>query len=168
MGGNAFCLKACDPSRPNAAHYCEHDFDRIGCAYNAPNNAKDKVFEACDAENADYPGIYTSNGQVMTYTQPAESLGPITTIPYTARVPASSNCKTLTSSQLFTGLPTVAVSSSAKPTGTALATSKSPASGATATGSGKTPSSSSASDGTALAISGVSFLGVIFSALFLA
>ena len=167
MGGSAFCLKACDPARPNAAHFCEHVFDRIGCAYNAPNNAKDKVFESCDAENADYPGIYTSNGQVMTYTQPAESLGPITTIPYTARVPSSSNCKTLTSSQLFTGLPTVAASSSAKPT-SALATSKSPASGATATGSGKAPSSTSASDGTALAISGVSFLGVIFSALFLA
>jgi hypothetical protein len=167
MGGSAFCLKACDPARPNAAHFCEHIYDRIGCAYNAPNNAKDKVFESCDAENADYPGIYTSNGQVVTYTQPAESLGPITTIPYTARVPSSSNCKTFTSSQLFTGLPTVTASSSAKPT-SALATSKSPASGATATGSGKAPSSTAASDGTALAISGVSFLGVIFSALFLA
>jgi len=166
MGGNAFCLKACDPSRPNAAHYCEHVFDRIGCAYNAPNNAKDKVFESCDAENADFPGVYTSGGKVMTYTQPPESLGAISTIPFTARIPASSNCTPLTSSVLFSGLPTVTGSTSSRtPTGS-LVTSKSQT--ATSTRSNSTPTSSTTSDGTVLAISGASFLGVVFSALFLA
>ena len=59
MGSNSFCLKACDPSGANAAEYCQHIYDRIGCAYNAPNNAQDLVFESCDADNADFPGVYT-------------------------------------------------------------------------------------------------------------
>ncbi len=167
MGGNAFCLKACDPSGPNAARFCEHIYDRIGCAYNAPNNAKNQVFESCDAENADYPGVYTSNGQVVTYTQPPESLGAISTIPYTARVPSSSNCRSYSSAELFTGLPTV--SGSRTPSASATGSiSKSRSASASSTGTGTGASSTGTSDGTALAISGVSFLGVIFSALFLA
>ncbi|KAG5220324.1 macrophage activating glycoprotein [Salix suchowensis] len=78
MGGNAFCLKVCDPSRPNAASYCQHRYDRIGCAYNAPNNAKEGVFESCEGENQDFPGVYTQDGRVLTYTQPPEALGTIT------------------------------------------------------------------------------------------
>ena len=168
LGSNAFCLKACDPAGPNAAHFCEHVYDRIGCAFNAPNAAVDKVFESCDAENADYPGVYTTNGQVVTYTQPPESLGAISTMPYVARVPSSSNCKTLTSSQLFAGLPTASSTS----TGTSAAatgktTSKTGSGSTTPTGTGK-PAQTSSSDASTLAISGVSFLGVVFSALFLA
>ncbi|KAF8957725.1 hypothetical protein BDZ97DRAFT_1844860 [Flammula alnicola] len=178
MGGNAFCLKACDPAGANAANYCQHIYDRIGCAYNAPNAAQDKIFESCDAENADFPGIYTTNGQVVTYKQPAESLGAITTMPYTARIPSSSNCKTFSSAALLASLSTVsaAVTTTASitgPTGSGLFTSgltttKATSAGASATGSAKPSASSSASsDGTALAISGVSLLGVVFSALFL-
>jgi hypothetical protein len=167
MGGNAFCLKACDPSKADAAHHCEHIYDRIGCAYNAPNAAKDNVFESCDAENADFPGIYTSGGTVVTYTQPPESLGPIVSIPYTARVPSSSNCVTLTSSVLLASLPTVSGSASSPTPSGSLATSRTKT--VTSSGSGSTPTSStSSSDGTVLAISGASFLGVVFSALFLA
>jgi hypothetical protein len=171
MGGNAFCLKACDPAGPNAAHFCEHIYDRIGCAFNAPNNAQNNTFESCDAENADYPGVYTDpSGAVQTYTQPPESLGPITTVPYVARVPSSSNCKTFTSAELFTGLPTL---SSAPPaaTGSGGLTTKG------ASGGGSTPSnvgapkpsqSSQTGDAAVLAISGISaILGVAFSALFL-
>jgi len=170
IGSNAFCLKACDPAGPNAAHFCEHIYDRIGCAFNAPNAAKDLVFESCDAENADFPGVYTSNGQVQTYTQPPESLGAITTMPYVARVPSSSNCKTLTSSAIFSGLPTASGSGASTSKGaaqTGLSTSKAGASGPSATGTAK-PASTSSSDASVLAISGVSFLGVVFSALFLA
>lgn len=169
MGGNAFCLKACDPAGANAARYCEHIYDRIGCAYNAPNNARDNVFESCDAENADFPGVYTSNGQVVTYTQPPESLGPITSVPYTARVPSSSNCRTYSSAELFTGLPTASGSSSAsRSSATGISTTRSASRSSTGAGASSTGSSSSSSDGTSLAISGVSFLGIIFSALFLA
>jgi hypothetical protein len=166
MGGNAFCLKACDPAGPNAAHYCEHIYDRIGCAFNAPNAAQDKVFESCDAENADFPGVYTSNGVVMTYTQPAESLGPITTVPYVARVPSSSNCKTFSSAQLFTGLPSAAVTTTSGAS-TAVSTSKS--TGAKPTGTATTTSSNSnTNDAGTIAFSGcVAVLGVAFAALFL-
>jgi len=164
LGSNAFCLKACDPAGPNAANFCQHIYDRIGCAFNAPNAAQDNVFESCDAENADFPGVYTSNGQVVTYTQPPESLGAITTMPYVARVPSSSNCQTFTSAALFTGLPTV--SSSASSSGSGSATSK-PTGSAAATGSAKPASSSNTSDAAALAISGLSLFGVVFSAMFL-
>lgn len=39
----------------------------------------------------------------MTYTQPAESLGAINTMPYEPRVPASSNCVKFQSAQLYNG-----------------------------------------------------------------
>ena len=68
MGGNQFCFKACDPAGAHAADYCQHVFDRIGCAYNAPNAAQDGVFEACEGENQDFPGIYTSNGQGTAFS----------------------------------------------------------------------------------------------------
>ncbi|KAJ3566071.1 hypothetical protein NP233_g7234 [Leucocoprinus birnbaumii] len=162
MGGNFFCFKACDPSRPNAAQYCQHIYDRIGCAYNAPNNAQNGTFETCEGENQDFPGVYTENGAVMTYTQPPESLGAITTMPYTARIPASSNCVTHTSSVLYTGLPT--------PTIDVVAAS---ASGASASGSrtGSAPGSKStggSNGASTITLSSVGILGVVLSALFLA
>jgi hypothetical protein len=162
MGGNAFCFKACDQSKPNAAQYCEHRLDRIGCAYNVPNNAQNGTFESCDGDNQDFPGVYTdSAGAVQTYTQPPEDAGPITSMPYTPKVPASSNCVTYTSSAIYTGLPSVQVAAAAA----------SGASGSSSSGS-KTGSGAGAknthSGATTLAISGVSILGVVFSALFLA
>jgi hypothetical protein len=164
MGGNQFCFKACDPAGANAANYCQHIYDRIGCAYNSPNNAQNGTFESCLGDDQDFPGIYTSNGQVMTYTQPAESLGPITTLPYQPRVPASSSCTQFTSSLLFASLPT--------PTG-ASTSGKS-----TATGSSKTGSTSGSSTHTAasagatngastLGFSSLSLIGAIFTAVFL-
>lgn len=42
--------------------------------------------------------------RVHRYTQPPESLGAITTIPYTAEIPSSSQCTTYTSAQLWTNL----------------------------------------------------------------
>lgn len=93
MGGRTFCLKACDPSGPNAASYCEHIFDRIGCYYNAPGKYEVGTFESCLGDNQDFPGIYTGeDGLTSTYTQPPEELGPITTTPYSVRIPASSSC----------------------------------------------------------------------------
>ena len=101
MGSNIFCIKACDPTGKNASSLCQHIYDRIGCAYNAPNAAKNGTFESCEGEDQDPPGVYTSDGKVMTYTQPPESLGPIKTLPYTPRIPASSKCVTFQSTQLF-------------------------------------------------------------------
>lgn len=92
---------------PNAPNYCYNRLDRVGIQYVCPNQAQNNVFEMCDSENQDFVGVYTSDGQTLTYTQPPESLGPITSIPYTARIPSSSNCVTYQSDQLFAGLPTV-------------------------------------------------------------
>ncbi|KAG8695020.1 hypothetical protein FRC09_009438 [Ceratobasidium sp. 395] len=109
MGSNMFCFKACDPNGANAKHYCEHIYDRIGCQYNAPAAYTEGVFETCEGESQDFPGVYTdAAGAVQTYTQPPESLGEIKTMPYTARMPKSSNCVATPSSVLFAGLPTAA------------------------------------------------------------
>ena len=169
IGGNAFCLKACDPAGPHPAENCQHIYDRIGCAYNAPNAAKDGVFESCEADSADFPGVYTSNGAVQTYIQPPESLGPIASIPFTARIPSSSNCVTHSSAALFAGLPTG--SSAASITGGATVTgsgANSKPTGKTGTSSGGRPSATSTGDAAALAVSGFSAIfGVVFAALFL-
>lgn len=79
MGANSFCMKVCDPADPDAPNLCQHIYDRIGTIYNCPNQAQNGTFESCEAENQDPPGVFTSNGQVMTYTQPPESLGAIAT-----------------------------------------------------------------------------------------
>ena len=111
MGGGQFCLKACDPSRPNAANYCQHVFDRIGCAYNAPASYADGIFDSCLGDSQDFPGIYTgADGVVSTYVQPAESLGPISTMPYTPKIPATSSCSTGVSSELYAGAVRISLS----------------------------------------------------------
>jgi hypothetical protein len=168
MGGSAFCIKVCDPANPDAENFCKHTLDRIGCAFNAPNNAQNGTFEVCHGDNGDFPGVYTSNGVVSTYTQPPESLGPITSMPYTPVVPSSSNCVTMTSAQIYTGLPTpsgasntAASSGASRPAATAAGQGSSTA---TAGGAGST---NSPNDASALAISGISILGVVFASLFL-
>ncbi|GLB45547.1 putative macrofage activating glycoprotein [Lyophyllum shimeji] len=166
IGSNFFCFKACDPAGPNAAHFCEHIYDRIGCAYNAPNNAQNGTFESCLGEDQDFPGVYVQNGVTMTYQQPPESLGPITSIPYTARVPASSSCTPFQSAQLYTGAPQATTTSGASTTGAPGTTITRTSSG---TSSGAPRPSQTGNDASTLAISGTaSIFGVIFAALFLA
>ncbi|KAH6913003.1 macrophage activating glycoprotein [Coprinopsis sp. MPI-PUGE-AT-0042] len=140
IGGNQFCMKVCDPAGPNAHLYCENKYDRIGCAYNAPNNAQDGTFEICDGDNMDFVGTYTQDGQVMTYTQPHD--GPAT-VPYTARIPASSNCVPQASAELFNGQPaTTPVPTSVASSSRASSSSSAAASSATASRSSGGSSSS--------------------------
>jgi len=123
MGGGTFCLKACDPAGAHAADYCQHVFDRIGCQYNAPAAYVDGTFLSCLGDNQDFPGIYTdASGATITYQQPAESLGAISTIPYTARIPASSSCTTYESASLFANAPTASVVPTSSATGSASTT----------------------------------------------
>ncbi|KAG6889081.1 hypothetical protein C0995_003934 [Termitomyces sp. Mi166 len=174
MGGNAFCLKACDPAGPNAANFCQHIYDRIGCAYNAPNNAQNGTFEACLGDNQDFPGVYTdAAGAVQTYTQPPEALGAISTMPYQPKVPASSSCTPYQSAQLYSLIATVSGNVPvATPTSTASGASVAPsgASKGTAssskTGSGAAPSTTGNSASTIAASSIVGLVGVVFSAIF--
>ena len=168
-GGNFFCFKVCNPAGSNASHFCEHIYDRIGCAYNAPNNAKNGTFESCQGDNQDFPGIYTDpSGKIQTYTQPPEALGPITAIPYQPKVPASSNCVTYTSSVLYASLPTpssVAPASSIRSGGT-----RTSATGPSNTAGGKAVNNGSAKFklGYGILSLGVGAVGVVFAVFALA
>jgi len=171
MGGNIFCFKICDPAGANAANYCQHIFDRIGCAYNAPNNAKSGTFEVCQGDNQDFPGVFTNSaGVVQTYTQPPESLGAISTIPYTPKVPASSNCVTYTSSAIYASLPTVSSllpSSSGKSSTVRSSGTRTGTSGPTNTGSSSNNTNgSSGSSPTTLALSSLTSLFGVALAVF--
>lgn len=91
---------------------CEHIYDRIGCYYNAPANYEEGVFESCLGDDQMYPGYYVgSDGTTSTYTQPPESLGPITSVPYQPETPATSQCTPYVSSELFSNLIGVGLSS---------------------------------------------------------
>lgn len=75
----------------------DHIYDRIGCQYNMPHTVSNNTFEQCYADVGLPVGIYTdSAGNLETYTQPPESLGAITTIPYEPVTPSSSNCSSPT------------------------------------------------------------------------
>jgi hypothetical protein len=169
MGGGVFCFKICDPAGPNAANYCQHIYDRIGCAYNAPNNAQNGTFESCQGDNQDFPGIYTdANGQIQTYSQPPESLGPITSIPYQPKVPASSNCVTYTSSLLYASLPTPSgVPSSSVHSSTHTSSTKTGSTGPSNTGSSSSSSNGAGSPTTIAITSLTSLLGVALAVFIL-
>jgi hypothetical protein len=100
-----FCFKACDASKPNALALCQHTYDRIGCNYNSPASYDqiNGTFTSCDGDLQDPAGIYVVNGVTSTYKQPGEGTA-IDTLPYTPRVPNSSNCKTFQSTDLFTAV----------------------------------------------------------------
>jgi hypothetical protein len=168
IGGNITAIKICTGA--NAAGFCRNTLDRIGIAYNMPNNAQDGVFEVCDSDTMGLPGVYTSNGQTITYTQPAESLGAITTLPYTPVVPSSSNCVTYQSAQLFSALASVAgPTASGASTATPTPTGKNTSNGSRTSSGSSAKSTSSSSGGSAVGISLFSsILGVAFSVAFLA
>ncbi|EIM85192.1 uncharacterized protein STEHIDRAFT_147739 [Stereum hirsutum FP-91666 SS1] len=138
IGGNFTCGKVCDQTGSNPQGLCQNIYDRLGCTYNAPNNAQDGVFEYCEGDDMTPVGTYVVNGATSVYTQPAETVS-ITDIPYTPTPAATSNCITYTSSALFTDL--VGVS----PTGTGASTTGSGS--AAATGSSKASSGSKSATG---------------------
>jgi hypothetical protein len=90
---------------------CNNIYDLIGCNYNMPNAAQNGTFEACEGAQQDPVGIYTNSaGVVQTYSQPP--LGPITSMPYQPKVPASSNCVTYSSAELYASAATDSIFSS--------------------------------------------------------
>jgi hypothetical protein len=164
IGGGIVGMKICNPQGTNPQGYCQHTLDRIGLPYNMPNAAQNGTFEVCDSDLMDIPGEYTSGSQTLSYAQPAESLGAITSIPYTPRTPSSSNCQTYQSTQVFTDFASLAATTTG-----AKATAK--GSGASGSGSGSaSPTSGSKANGAeSVTISlFMSILGVAFSVVFLA
>ncbi|KAJ7587425.1 hypothetical protein C8J56DRAFT_941876 [Mycena floridula] len=130
-------------------------------SYTCPNAVVDKVFVSCLGENQDFPGVYTdASGAVKTYTQPAESLGSISTMPYEPKVPASSSCTTYESSALFAALATVTApgASSASATGSTTA-------GSSGSKTTTTASATSTSGAQRIAISGLSFVCIVLAFL---
>ncbi|KAF7966392.1 hypothetical protein HWV62_38867 [Athelia sp. TMB] len=132
VGSGTFCIKVCDPTvtKPN---YCQNIYDLIGCNYNMPAAYTPNEFTSCEGELQDEVGTYTSGGATFTWDQPSV-LPPTSTLPWQPRIPASSNCVTYSSEQLFGG-PSSSSSSSASATVTST----------TAGGSSSTASSSTAS-----------------------
>lgn len=96
------------------------------------------------------PGTYTgADGKLTTYTQPPESLGPISTMPYTARIPSSSACSTFSSAALFSGQPSATLPVSGAASSTVASTAAvTTASGSTVTNKVTTSASHSASSTT--------------------
>lgn len=96
-----------------------------------------------------YMRVVPESPTVSTYVQPPESLGPIQTLPYTAKIPASSDCETFASSDLYAAAASVApnptqpsTTSSAKGSG---APSGSGSASRSAAGSGASASSTQSS-----------------------
>ncbi|KAJ7673254.1 hypothetical protein DFH06DRAFT_1279704 [Mycena polygramma] len=103
IGANTFCGKICDQTGSNPQGLCNNIYDRLGCDYNAPNNAVAGTFERCAGDDMTPVGTYVMNGQTSVYHQPAETI-PINDgdVPYTATPAPTSNCVTYASSAIFT------------------------------------------------------------------
>lgn len=164
VGSGQFCFKVCDPSGPNSARLCEHVYDRIGCAYNAPADysAINNTFTSCQGDNQLPVGVYVGdNGRTSTWYQPPESEGPINSVGYTPAVPSSSQCSTFTSSALFTEVTTTAGPSTSTSASSGASTST-PASASTANQAAQTDSSSGASQVAKSTVSGLLAVGAAF------
>jgi hypothetical protein len=153
-----FCLKICNPTGGNEAGYCQHTLDRIGLGYNCPSKYtvgagfKAGDFEVCDTDDMGVPGVYTdAAGATQSYSQPDESLGPITTIPYQPTSVASRNCVQTASSALFTDLVAATTTGSNLPTGSAVPPASGTASGAAGKVTGAAKSGAPASGSAAQA-----------------
>ncbi|KZT63549.1 hypothetical protein DAEQUDRAFT_770517 [Daedalea quercina L-15889] len=168
IGGNQFCLMICDPSKTSSTNVglCNNVYDEVGITYNCPNSAQKGVYEVCDGDSMTPIGQYVSNGVTTTWTQPWSGTW---TVPYTPTVPASSNCRTYASTDLYKADVTPTASGSGSAAG-ASATGKSGASNSSKSGSSAgasaTGSSSSASH---VIVSGfATVLGVAAAVAFLA
>jgi len=172
IGGGMFCLKMCNPSDPDSPSLCNHVYDEIGCTYNAlaNYNAINGTYTVCDSDDMADPGVFTTNGQATTWFQP---LGvPVTTIPYTPTVPASSNCHTYASTDLFAAAATAVPTSSgasATPTGASASGNSGGSPTASRSGSAQGTSSTGGAVAVGASMAGLPLLttvvGVVFAIL---
>lgn len=147
----------------------------IGCTYNAPAAYAPGVFLSCEGDLQDEVGTYTSNGasksskcvevvttahptsSAYTWSQPS-SLPASSTLPWTPRIPASSNCVTYQSTDVFPlsnlGYQSTAGASAAgssSSSATAMTGTASPAGASGASGASSRSGSSSGAASTAVA-----------------
>ncbi|ORY92737.1 hypothetical protein BCR35DRAFT_7233 [Leucosporidium creatinivorum] len=146
IGSGVFCFKVCDPSVTDK-NYCQNIYDLIGCSYNMPAAYEDNVFLECDSDLQDEVGTYTSDGQTYTWSQPT-SLPATSTLPWTPRVPSSSNCVTYQSAALFPASDLGYQSSAAATAAAASTTASGASAAATASGSASSRSGSASTSAT--------------------
>jgi hypothetical protein len=157
VGSGQFCLKLCDPTyNANGINYCQNIYDLIGCKYNMPADyaalESQELFVSCEGELQDVVGTYVENGATTTWRQP----DPLTTAPpWEPRIPASSNCKTYKSTDLFPVASLGYQSTNTNPFHTSTSASASQATGSGASGASRT-SHSGAVTGTPSGSSGSS------------
>ncbi|KAJ7577811.1 hypothetical protein C8J56DRAFT_1007087 [Mycena floridula] len=137
IGGTSFCGKVCDSAGKNPGGLCNNVYDRLGCEYNAPNDAQEGVFEKCDGDDMTPVGIYVgADGVTSTYKQPASENDDLGVLPYTPKPAPSSKCVPYPSAALFAdGAAITSAAGSASATGT----------GSTAAATGKTTAKNTAS-----------------------
>nr|WAS30620.1 hypothetical protein [Rhodosporidiobolus colostri] len=162
IGGGVFCLKLCSPNQPSGSNFCKNTADRMGCAYNMPASYIDNEFTDCDSELQDIVGVY-DNG-ASTYTQPPEPTAPAP--PYTPRIPASSNCKTYQSTDLWPVASTSSSASAATATGSsasaaASSAAKSASSASAAAASASAKSSSTSGAAASFVVASTALIGVV-------
>lgn len=122
VGSGIFCVKICDNSI-TSPDYCLNIYDLIGCDYNMPTNVQNGTFTSCEGDLQDVVGVYSVDGVskycfdffsypglwhflflASTWSMPQTLVG---NPPYQPRVPASSNCQTFQSTDLFAFTSTV-------------------------------------------------------------
>ena len=168
VGNNMFCFKWCKDDGSNPDGKCQHTLDRIGTSFNCPSKytigeaPAAGLFEVCDSDSFPVPGVYTdSTGATQSYSQPPESLGAISTVPYTPTSAATSNCKTYQSTDLFTAaVATGSASASASGSGSKTGSSGSSPTGTTSS-SNSTGSSGTSGSGASDALSMSLFATVV-------
>ncbi|KAJ8082890.1 hypothetical protein AAF712_003565 [Marasmius tenuissimus] len=139
MSANQFCFRACNPTGPNPAGFCQHIYDVMGCEWNMPASYDPNVFETCDGQSGEPMGVY--GGSTFFQGQPET--------PAAHPRPSSSNCKnvaTISNGQITaSGISASQTASGAKTT-SGMSTK--------ATGSGSRPSASATTSGANAAQSG--------------
>lgn len=92
ISDNEFCIRACLPGK-DAARYCEHIYDTMGCYWNLPGSYAKGSFDTCKANDVAMPmGEYKlANGQNSTWYQGVKPT------PAAQRPAASSKCAKVTS-----------------------------------------------------------------------
>ncbi|KAL8279051.1 hypothetical protein RQP46_008509 [Phenoliferia psychrophenolica] len=84
---NQFCIRMCIPG-PDAARYCEHIYDTLGCFWNLPGEYG-SGFTSCKGKDVAMPNL--KNGGTSTFYQGQKPT------PSAQKAPASSSCTNISS-----------------------------------------------------------------------
>ncbi|KAJ7907214.1 hypothetical protein B0H13DRAFT_2233490 [Mycena leptocephala] len=132
LDSTIFCFRICDPKGKNAAAYCQHIYDTLGCDWNMPANYNEG-FDTCHADSGEPMGVYGAS----TFHQGDA----VTPDPHPA--PQPTNCQTVTTIANGVNIQgtSIMTSGASQPTGGTAS------SGAVAGGGGSRSGTGSASSG---------------------